>query len=161
MHPAGDHRRSRGGGRGNEEAVVAGEGRGRRLRGRAGILVAAAALAVGYAGTALAARDRVPAGAAVAGVRVGGLDRAAAVRLLQQRLGGAPAAVTVRAGVRTAQLDRAEAGLSFDPERVVGDLFGAPLAPAAVWRRLAGTAAAMGRAAGADPGPIRRASPQP
>src|SRR3954451_15213007 len=86
MHPAGDHRRSRGGGRGNEEAVVAGEGRGRRLRGRAGILVAAAALAVGYAGTALAARDRVPAGATVAGVRVGGLDRAAAVRLLADRL---------------------------------------------------------------------------
>src|SRR3954462_12752673 len=120
MHPAGDHRRTAARAAGRREAVVAGEGRGRRMRGRAGILVAAVALAVGYAGTGLARRGRGAPGAAVAGgaggggapagpvagVRVGGLDRAAAVRLRQQRLAAAPATVALRAGARTAQLDR-------------------------------------------------------
>ncbi|HYY10623.1 MAG TPA: hypothetical protein VE781_06760, partial [Kineosporiaceae bacterium] len=62
-----------------------------RPRGRARVLriVGAAVLgvaAVGYLGAALAARERVPAGASVGGVAVGGLDRAGAVALLQQRL---------------------------------------------------------------------------
>ena len=124
-----------------------------QLGGRAVVLLAGAVLAlvaVGYVATALAVRDRVPAGASVAGVRIGGLDRAAAVRLLRQRLASAPRAVAVRAGAGTAQLDRSGAGLSFDPDRAVDDLVGAPLAPAAVWRRVAGTAAGTGPAAGAD-----------
>jgi vancomycin resistance protein YoaR len=127
---------------------VAGDRPRRSVRGRALVIAGSAALAVGaiaYLGTALAARDRVPSGATVAGVAVGGLDRAAAVRLLADRL---PAAVEVRAGSRSARLDRAEAGLSFDPEQAVGDLVGSTLAPPAVWRRLAGT----GAAAGADTG---------
>jgi len=114
------------------------------MRRRPRVLLAAGALgalalgAVAYAATALATRDRVPAGVSVAGVQVGGLDRAAAVRLLQQRLAAAPATVAVRVGVGTARLDRVGAGLSFDPERVIGDIMGGPLAPGAVWRRLTG-----------------------
>ena len=83
----------------------------------------------------------MPAGASVAGVRIGGLDRAEAVRLLRQRLAAVPVVVAVRAGAGTAQLDRSLAGLSFDPERAVADLIGAPLAPTAVWRRVAGAGA--------------------
>ena len=121
---------------------MSGEGRGRRVRARTLVLAGSAALAVAvvaYLVAALAARDRVPAGSSVAGVPLGGLDRAAAVRLLQQRLAAAPASVEVRAGSSTAPLDRSDAGLTFDPRQAVDGLVGPPLDPAAVWRRLTGT----------------------
>jgi vancomycin resistance protein YoaR len=147
MHPPEITGGARGGGRGNEEAVVADEGAGRSVRARAAVIAGSAAVAVGaiaYLGAALTVRDQVPEGATVAGVPVGGLDRAAAVRLLSERLAAAPAAVEVRAGERSTRLDRAAAGLAFDPEETVDDLVGAPLAPGAVWRRITGTGAATG-----------------
>ncbi len=135
---------------------MTGDDRRRAGRGRAAAVVGSAALAVAaiaYVGAGLAARERVPNGASVAGVAVGGLDRDSAVALLRERLAAAPPTVEVRGGDRTARLDRAAAGLTVDPERAVDDLVGPALAPGAVWRRLAGG----GPAEGADRGRLTTA----
>ena len=63
-------------------------------------------LAVGYLGAALAFADEVPRGGRVAGVDVGGLDRARAVARVQSAAQGQGQPLTLKAGDRTATLDR-------------------------------------------------------
>ncbi|WP_143448613.1 VanW family protein [Kineosporia sp. A_224] len=94
----------------------------------------------GYLGTAVAFAGEVPRGGHVAGVDVGGLDRDAAVakvRAAAQQ--GAP--LTLRAGDRTATLDRVTAGLVVDADRAVDDLVGPALHPVTVWDHLTGVGA--------------------
>lgn len=97
-------------------------------------------LAVAYAVLAWAVSGRVPRGVSVAGVEIGGMSRAAAVTLLEERLGaraGEPVPVTV--GTATAQLDPARAGLSVDLAGTVDDLVGFSVDPRALWRHVSGS----------------------
>jgi len=117
-------------------------GRGRRARRGAlwvlgGLMAAASALfVVGY----LAAGDKVPRNAAVAGVPVGGLSRSAARATLEGELGPrATAPLRLRAGDATAQLDPAAAGLTVDYEASIQAAGGGrSLDPRQIWRVLTG-----------------------
>jgi len=93
-----------------------------------------------YVGASYALGSRVPPGATVAGVDVGGLRSAAAVQRLTEQLAAAtsrPLAVT--ANDVHAELDPREAGLTFDPAATVDGLVGVDLAdPARLWRQVTG-----------------------
>ena len=104
-----------------------------------GVLGTAAAA---YLGTALAFAGEVPRGGHVAGVAVGGLGRDAAVARVRAAADGGGAPVVLRAGDRTATLDRASAGLVVDAERAVDDLVGPTLHPATVLDHVLGVDAA-------------------
>ncbi len=101
-------------------------------------LSAAGVLVLGYAVAVLVTAGSVPRGTSVAGVDIGGLDREAAVGRLRERLATSEGPVTVRAGARTARLEAAAAGLSFDPGRTVDSVLGSPLDPRSVLRHLTG-----------------------
>ena len=112
----------------------------RRTAIAAGVLVL---LAGGYVGLSYAFGDRVPHGATVAGVPIGGLTSSEAVARLTSQLAdatGHPLTVTAK-GVQ-AEIDPATAGLSFDPRVTVDRLTGVQLGnPRWVWRQVVGLGA--------------------
>lgn len=108
-----------------------------RLGIAAGIVVL---LGGGYVGLCYALADRVPHGATVAGVDVGGLQSAAAVQRLTDQLAEVTTApIAVTANDQQAQIDPAVAGLAFDAQATVDALTGAdPTDPSRLWRQIVG-----------------------
>ncbi|MGV8977621.1 MAG: VanW family protein [Cellulomonas sp.] len=103
------------------------------------ILSIAIVLGAVYVGTCYAVASKVPRGATVAGVDIGGLDRAAAIAALQSGLTSAttePIAVT--AGDITGTVDPASAGLRLDAAATVSRLVGFDLHPVRLWNLLFG-----------------------
>jgi vancomycin resistance protein YoaR len=119
------------------------------------VATVAGALTLSYAGAAVAFAGEVPRGARVAGVDVGGLDRDGAVAKVRSAAQGQGAPLILRAGDRTATLDRVEAGLTVDAEGAVDDLVGPAFAPATVWRHVRGGGASG--VAGVDAGKLTAA----
>ncbi|CAN5154190.1 hypothetical protein BH11ACT1_BH11ACT1_11930 [soil metagenome] len=92
-----------------------------------------------YVGACYAVASKVPRGATVAGVDIGGLDQAAAVAALQSGLTSVttePIAVT--AGDITGTIDPASAGLMLDAPATVSRLVGFDLHPVRLWNLLFG-----------------------
>ena len=96
-----------------------------------------------YAGACYALGNRVPRGATVAGVDIGGLTETAAVDRLTGRLGPATTgALAVAAGTQQSQLDPAHAGLTFDAAATVRRLVGVNLLqPVRLWNQVVGVGA--------------------
>ncbi|HZL01723.1 MAG TPA: VanW family protein [Cellulomonas sp.] len=95
-----------------------------------------------YVGACYAVSDRVPRGATVAGVDIGGLQRDAAIASLESGLASAttePVAVT--AGDVTGSIDPASAGLTLDATATVSRLVGFDLHPVRLWNLLFGVGA--------------------
>lgn len=122
-----------------------GQSAGRRRSTRAVVVlgVVLLVLALAYVAAAAVLGARVPAGAKVGDVEVGGRTPAAAVALLQEQLG--PRAVrpvdVVVAGAGS-EIDPVRAGLELDAQASVDQLVGFDLDPRVVARRLTGTVAA-------------------
>ena len=97
-------------------------------------------LALGYVGASFALGDRVPRGATVAGVDIGGQSGDAAVATLDTSLAkatGGPLAVT--ANDVQAEIDPVAGGLTFDARATVDRLVGVDLTdPSRLWRQLVG-----------------------
>ena len=97
-------------------------------------------LALGYVGASYALGDRVPRGATVAGVDIGGQSGDAAVAMLESSLAkatGEPLAVT--ANDVQAEIDPVVGGLTFDARATVDRLIGVDLTdPSRLWRQLVG-----------------------
>lgn len=113
------------------------------VRWRVAALVVAGALlfTVSYIGIAASAGDRSPTGAQVAGIEVGGLDRAGIREWLDSQL--APRAkqkLTVVAGSGSTTLIPASAGLGVDTDATAARVCGFSLQPDRVWHRLVGAA---------------------
>ncbi|NKY41256.1 VanW family protein, partial [Cellulomonas septica] len=106
----------------------------------AGILVVLGGL---YVGASFALADRVPRGATVAGVDVGGLSSQEAVARLQESLADAATQpVPVEAQDVQATVDPATAGLVFDPQATVDRMTGVDLAdPLRLWDQIVGVGA--------------------
>ena len=119
------------------------DGRRRWPRQLAVVLGIVVVLLGAYAGASYALGHRVPRGATVAGVDVGGLTETAAVQRLTTRLANATTgALTVKAGDQQAQLDPVQAGLTFDPAATVHRLVGVDLLqPVRLWNQLVGVGA--------------------
>ncbi|WP_050766591.1 VanW family protein [Janibacter sp. HTCC2649] len=117
-------------------------GQPRRRRGAIAVLVGAFVLLVaGYVGVAAYASGRTPADTKVGGVQVGGLDPAAARKVLETAVaqrGSAPVALT--AGGKSATIAPAEAGLAIDLDASVEDLTGFSLNPVKLVSHLTGGA---------------------
>ncbi|WP_309134619.1 VanW family protein [Cellulomonas sp.] len=101
---------------------------------------AAVLLGGAYVGASYALADRVPRGATVAGVEIGGMTadeaRAALTSGLEERTG---APLPLVAQDAQAELDPATAGLAFDADATVARLTGVDLAePVRLWRQLVG-----------------------
>ncbi len=104
----------------------------RRTLIRAGIAagVAAGVLLLLYIGDLAFSAGQVPRGTVVAGVDVGGLDRAAAEKKLRTTLGpGLDEPVQLRVGKATASIDPQQAGLSIDWEATLDKAGSQPLNP--------------------------------
>jgi vancomycin resistance protein YoaR len=85
--------------------------------------------------------DKVPAGATVAGVEIGGLTEDAAVERLEDGLAAATSEpIAVVAGERRTTLEPTEAGLELDARATVEGLTGFGLEPSRLWRHLFGAA---------------------
>ena len=125
-------------------------GRRRRRRGLWwGLLAAVLVLAGGYAALAAWAGQRVPAETSVLGVRIGGLDEAAARARLEHALeerGPIPLQLRTPDGA-TVAVDSARAGLGVDARATVAGLTGFSLLPGDIWARLTG--------GGAEPARVR------
>ena len=102
-----------------------------------GILVV---LAGAYVGMSYALRDKVPHGATVAGVEIGGLTSSDAVQRLTVQLAEATGApLTVTANDVQGQIDPTAAGLTFDPQATVDGLTGVDLKdPRRLWQQVVG-----------------------
>ncbi|WP_130780317.1 VanW family protein, partial [Cellulomonas biazotea] len=102
-----------------------------------GILVV---LGGAYVGASFALADRVPRGASVAGVDIGGLGSDEAVALLEESLADASTEpIPVQAQDVQSTLDPAAAGLEFDAQASVDALTGADLAnPVRLWHQVVG-----------------------
>ncbi|MDM7855662.1 VanW family protein [Cellulomonas alba] len=109
----------------------------RRLGVAAGVLVV---LGGAYVGASYALGDKVPRGATVAGVEIGGLSSAQAVAALDAQLDGATGkAIPVTVHGTSSSLDPAKAGLTFDADATVARLTGVDLsAPIRLWDHLVG-----------------------
>jgi len=116
----------------------------RRWPRRLGIAAAVVVVLGGaYVGASYALGDKVPRGATVAGVEVGGLSSAQAVAALDAQLDGATGkAIPVTVHGTTSSLDPAKAGLTFDADATVDRLTGVDLSqPARLWDHLVGVGA--------------------
>ncbi len=109
----------------------------RRLLIGAGVLVV---LGGAYVGASYATADRVPRGASVAGVDIGGLSSDEAVARLDDELSSSTGTtVAVQANDVQATLEPQTAGLSFDAQATVDGLTGVDLAdPLRLWHQVAG-----------------------
>ena len=119
------------------------DGRRRWPRQLAVVLGIVVVLVGAYAGACYALGHRVPRGATVAGVDIGGLTETAAVDRLTGRLGPATSgALAVAAGSQQSQLDPARAGLTFDAAATVRRLVGVDLLqPVRLWNQVVGVGA--------------------
>ncbi|CAL8976497.1 hypothetical protein CELL_02324 [Cellulomonas sp. T2.31MG-18] len=119
------------------------DGRRRWPRQLAVVLGIVVVLVGAYAGACYTLGHRVPRGATVAGVDIGGLTEAAAVDRLTGRLGPATSgALAVAAGSQQSQLDPARAGLTFDAAATVRRLVGVDLLqPVRLWDQVVGVGA--------------------
>ncbi|MBB2923872.1 VanW family protein [Cellulomonas cellasea] len=96
-------------------------------------------LGAAYVGAAYALADRVPRGATVAGVQIGGMPAEQARTELERALADtASSPVTVTAGEVVATVDPATAGLAFDAAATVDQLTGLDLSPQRLWQHLVG-----------------------
>ncbi|GEA89587.1 vanomycin resistance protein VanB [Cellulomonas cellasea] len=96
-------------------------------------------LGAAYVGAAYALADRVPRGATVAGVQIGGMPAEQARTELERTLADtASSPVTVTAGEVVATVDPATAGLAFDAAATVDQLTGLDLSPQRLWQHLVG-----------------------
>nr|WP_255623448.1 VanW family protein [Cellulomonas chengniuliangii] len=92
-----------------------------------------------YVAAAYALGGRVPRGATVAGVEIGGMDAGAAEDALRTGLADlSTSAVPVAAGEKSATLDPVSAGLTLDIAATVDSLTGVDLSPARMWQHLVG-----------------------
>lgn len=119
------------------------DGRRRWPRQLAVVLGVVVVLVGAYAGACYALGHRVPRGATVAGVDIGGLTETAAVDRLTGRLGPATSgALAVAAGSQQSQLDPVHAGLTFDAAATVRRLVGVNLLqPVRLWNQVVGVGA--------------------
>ncbi|MDR2372706.1 MAG: VanW family protein [Bifidobacteriaceae bacterium] len=126
-------------GRPKRPGQVKAGGRHRRLT---GLIVAAAvvvAAAGGYVGAAYYFADRVPKGAAVAGVDIGALTTDAAVARLRDELDEkSKQTVPVVIGDEEADFDPVLAGLGFSPQNTVAALTGLSFDPTRLWEQVKG-----------------------
>ncbi len=97
-------------------------------------------LAAAYVGMSYALRDKVPHGATVAGVAIGGLTSSDAVHRLTTQLADATSRpLTVTANDVQGEIDPVSAGLAFDPQATVDGLTGVQLTdPGRLWRQIVG-----------------------
>ncbi|WP_456847554.1 VanW family protein, partial [Cellulomonas sp. P5_C6] len=109
----------------------------RRLLIALGVVVV---LAAAYVGASYGLADRVPRGATVAGVDIGGLTSKEAVARLDQELADATTQpIEVVANDVQATIDPVAAGLSFDSQATVDELTGVNLAePRRLWQHIGG-----------------------
>ncbi len=92
-----------------------------------------------YVAAAYALGGRVPRGATVAGVDIGGMDAGAAEDALRTGLADlSTSAVPVAAGEKSATLDPVSAGLTLDVAATVDSLTGVDLSPTRMWQHLVG-----------------------
>lgn len=100
-------------------------------------------LAAAYVGMSYALRDKVPHGATVAGVAIGGLTSSDAVHRLSTQLADATnRPLTVTANDVQGEIDPVSAGLAFDPQATVDGLTGLQLTdPGRLWRQIVGIGA--------------------
>ncbi len=104
-----------------------------------GIVASVVVLAGAYVGALWLLADRVPTGTVVAGVEIGGLDKAAAVRRLTDGLASATTEpIPVAAGDKRTALDPVAAGLRLDAEATVAQVTGFGLEPARLWHQVFG-----------------------
>jgi vancomycin resistance protein YoaR len=104
-----------------------------------GIVASVVVLAGAYVGALWLLADRVPSGTVVAGVEIGGLDKAAAVRRLTDGLASATTApIPVAAGDKRTALDPVAAGLRLDAEATVAQVTGFGLEPSRLWHQVFG-----------------------
>jgi vancomycin resistance protein YoaR len=100
-------------------------------------------LAAGYVGAAYYFAHRVPKGASVAGVEIGGLTASDATLRLEAELAErARQPVPVVVGERELAFDPVVAGLGFSAAGTVGQLTGLDFRPAWLWRQVSGVGAA-------------------
>ena len=97
-------------------------------------------LAGAYVGMSYALGDKVPHGATVAGVEIGGLSSSDAVQRLSTQLADATSRpLTVTANDVQGEIDPVAAGLTFDPQATVDGLTGVSLTdPRQLWRQIVG-----------------------
>jgi hypothetical protein len=105
--------------------------------------IALGAVIVVLAGLYVAAQwlyaDKIPPGAQVVGVDIGGMDTASAANLLDASLAAATRQpIIVTAGSARGTLDPAESGLAFDSAATVAQFTGFSLAPTDLWQHIAG-----------------------
>lgn len=99
-------------------------------------------LAGAYVGAMWLWSDRVPSGATVAGVEVGGLRASEAVSRVEESLAAATTEpIPVAAGEKRTTLDPAAAGLTLDAVSTIDQVTGFGLAPARFWEQLFGIGA--------------------
>jgi vancomycin resistance protein YoaR len=102
-------------------------------------LVLVAALAGAYVGASYYFADRVPKGATVVGVDIGGLPRAEALERLHQALDAkATETVAVAVGEAETTFDPVLAGLGFSAEATVAAQTGLSFNPARLWEHVGG-----------------------
>ncbi|MDR2381661.1 MAG: hypothetical protein LBE08_10910, partial [Bifidobacteriaceae bacterium] len=96
----------------------------------------------GYVAAAYYFADRVPKGATVAGVHLGGLTEAEAIAALGTELAAKAAEpVPTRIGSTEVSFDPVIAGIGFSPENTVGALTGLDFNPVRLWDHIAGIGA--------------------
>jgi vancomycin resistance protein YoaR len=99
-------------------------------------------LAVAYGAVAVWAGTRAPRGATVAGVDVGGMDRAGTERTLERELGPrADRPLAVRLGQGSTTMVPSASGLAVDARATAAQLVGFSLAPGRLWSHLTGAGA--------------------
>ena len=104
-----------------------------------GMVAGVVVLAGAYVGALWLTADRVPSGTVVAGVEIGGLEKAAAVRRLTDGLASATTEpIPVAAGDKRTALDPVAAGLRLDVEATVAQVTGFGLEPARLWHQVFG-----------------------
>ena len=123
--------------------VFPSETRGRRWPRTLAILAALLVVLGGaYVGALWLWSDRVPPGATVAGVEIGGMPADRAVATAEETLRPATAEpVPVAAGENRTTLDPSAAGLTFDARATVDSVTGFGLEPVRLWRQLFGIGA--------------------
>ncbi|MDR0366691.1 MAG: VanW family protein, partial [Bifidobacteriaceae bacterium] len=103
------------------------------------VLVAVVVLVAGYVGAALYFADRVPKGAQVAGIEIGGLEKSQAIDKLTAGLAAAAKEpIEVSIGEAQTTLDPVLAGMSFSAEQSVAAVTGLSFDPRRLWDQVSG-----------------------
>jgi vancomycin resistance protein YoaR len=103
-------------------------------------LIGAGVLVIGFIGVSAALAGKVPNGASVAGVRIGGLSRQEAIDLLDRELGPkSRETVKVLVGESEVTFDPVIAGMGFSPKETVAAVTGFSLNPLRLLKHIGGT----------------------